>query len=262
MKPSIHPTAIVAQGAKIGDGSQIGPYAIIGEKVSLGKNVTIGSHAIIDGQTEMGDDCRVFPHAYIGGKSQDLKDFSEGGRLVIGKGNTFREFVTINTGTPEGGGVTTIGDRNFLMAYAHIAHDCRLGNNVVMANVATLAGHVTVEDFVGLGGLVAVHQFTTVGKHAFIGGGTMIPMDIPPFMKATHGKNPRAKLIGLNIIGLERRGFSPETVNALKRAYRIIFRSKKLLKDAVDEVRAEFGNVPDVTYLIDFIGRSKRGITR
>ncbi len=148
------------------------------------------------------------------------------------------------------------------MAYAHVAHDCHLGNNIVMANVATLAGHVTIEDFVSLGGLVAVHQFVKIGKHAFIGGGTMVPMDIAPFMKAVHSNSPRAGLIGLNTIGLERRGFTPETIDALKRAYRIIWRSKKLLKDALREVQEELGGVSEVTYLIDFIRRSERGITR
>jgi UDP-N-acetylglucosamine acyltransferase len=262
MKSTIHSTAIVSPGAELGRDVTIGPYAIVGERVRLGDNVTIGPHSIIDGDTTIGDGCVVYAHASIGGKSQDLKDKGDGGRLVVGKGCVFREFVTVNTGTPEGGGVTTLGDGNFLMAYAHVAHDCHVGNNVVMANVATLAGHVTIEDFVGLGGLVAVHQFVKIGRNAFIGGGTMVPMDIAPFMKATHGNNPRAKIIGLNSIGLERRGFTPETIDALRRAYRIIWRSKQLLKDAVGKVRAELGGVPEVAYLLDFIGSSGRGITR
>ncbi len=262
MKSTIHSTAIVSPGALIGDGVQIGPYAIVGERVRLGSNVTIGPHAVIDGDTTLGDDCVVYSHASIGSKSQDLKDTGTGGKLVIGKACVFREFVTVNTGTPEGGGVTSLGDRNFLMAYAHVAHDCHLGSNIVMANVATLAGHVTIEDFVGLGGLVAVHQFVRIGRNAFVGGGTMVPMDIAPFLKATHGDNPRARIIGLNTIGLTRRGFPPEVVDALRRAYRIVWRSKKLLKDALQEAQGELGDVPEVSYLLDFVRSSARGITR
>jgi UDP-N-acetylglucosamine acyltransferase len=262
MKSTIHSSAIVSPGAQLGDGVKIEPYAIVGERVRLGNNVTIGPHAVIDGDTTLGDDCVVYPHASIGLKSQDLKDKGSGGKLVIGKGCVFREFVTINTGTPDGGGLTSLGDGNFLMAYTHVAHDCHLGNNIVMANVATLAGHVTIEDFVGLGGLVAVHQFVKIGRNAFIGGGTVVPMDIAPFMKATHGDNPRARIIGLNAIGLERRGFTPETIDALRRAYRIIWRSKKLRKDALEQAEAELGDVPEVAYLLAFIRSSGRGITR
>jgi UDP-N-acetylglucosamine acyltransferase len=262
MKSTIHPTAIVSPGAQLGDGVCIGPYAIVGERVRLGDNVSIGSHTVIEGDTVLGDGCVVYPHACIGAKSQDLKDSGTGGKLVIGKACVFREFVTVNTGTPDGGGVTSLGDGNFLMAYVHVAHDCHLGSNIVMANVATLAGHVTIEDFVGLGGLVAVHQFVRIGRNAFIGGGTMIPMDIAPFMKATHGDNPRARIIGLNTIGLERRGFTPETIEALKRAYRIIWRSKKLRAEALEQAEAELGGVPEVDYLLDFIRSSTRGIAR
>jgi UDP-N-acetylglucosamine acyltransferase len=262
MKSTIHPTAVVSPGATVGDGARIGPYAIVGERVRLGNNVSIGSHAVIDGDTTLGDDCVVYPHACIGLKSQDLKDTGGGGKLVIGKACTFREFVTINAGTPDGGGVTTMGDRNFLMAYAHVAHDCHLGSNIVMANVATLAGHVTIEDFVGLGGLVAVHQFVKIGTNAFVGGGTMVPMDIAPYLKATHGDNPRAKIIGLNTIGLTRRGFPAATIDSIRKAYRIIWRSKRLLKDAIEEAQAELGDVPEVAYLLDFLRSSERGITR
>jgi UDP-N-acetylglucosamine acyltransferase len=262
MKSTIHPTAIVSPGAQLGDGVNVGPYAIVGERVRLGDNVTIGPHAVIDGDTVLGEGCVVYCHASIGAKSQDLKDTGAGGKLVIGKACVFREFVTINTGTPDGGGVTSMGDRNFLMAYTHVAHDCHLGNNIVMANVATLAGHVTIEDFVGLGGLVAVHQFVKIGRNVFVGGGTVVPMDIAPFMKATHGNNPRARIIGLNTIGLERRGFKPETIDAIRRAYRIIWRSKKLRAEALEQAQAELGGVPEVAYLIDFIRSSVRGITR
>lgn len=262
MKSTIHPTAVVAPGARLGDGVSIGPYAIIGERVRLGDNVSIGTHAVIDGDTVFGDDCVVYPHAYIGAKSQDLKDKGTGGKLVIGTGCVFREFSTVNTGTPDGGGVTTIGNNNFFMAYTHVAHDCHLGNNIVMANVATLAGHVTIEDFVGLGGLVAVHQFVRIGRNVFVGGGTVVPMDIAPFMKAAHGDSPRARIIGLNSIGLERRGFAPETIHALKRAHKIIWRSKLLRGEALRQAETELGDVPEVAYLLAFIRSSARGITR
>jgi UDP-N-acetylglucosamine acyltransferase len=262
MSNEIHETAVVSPGANIGNGVVIGPYSIVGEKVTLGDGVVISSHVTIDGDTSLGDDCRVFPYASIGSKSQDLKDMSEGGKLIIGKGNTFREFVTINSGTPEGGGLTQIGDNNFFMAYTHVAHDCRLGNFIVMANVATLAGHVNIEDHVILGGLVAVHQFVKIGKHAFIGGGTMVQMDIAPFMSATHGIGRGAKLMGPNTIGLERRGFETDAIKALKNAYKIIWRSKKMLEDALSEVESNFGDNEEVRYLIDFIRSSERGIAR
>ncbi len=262
MSNEIHKTAIVSPGASIGDGVVIGPYSIVGDKVTLAKGVVVSSHVTIDGDTSLGDDCRVFPYASIGSKSQDLKDKSEGGKLIIGKGNTFREFVTINSGTPEGGGLTQIGDNNFFMAYTHVAHDCRLGSFIVMANVATLAGHVTIEDHVILGGLIAVHQFVKIGKHAFIGGGTMVQMDIAPFMSATHDIGRGAKLMGPNTIGLERRGFDPDAIRALKSAYKIIWRSKKILKDALSEVEGKLGDSEDVRYLIEFIRSSERGIAR
>jgi UDP-N-acetylglucosamine acyltransferase len=262
MSNEVHETAVVSPGANIGNGVVIGPYSIVGEKVTLGDGVVISSHVTIDGDTSLGDDCRVFPYASIGSKSQDLKDMSEGGKLIIGKGNTFREFVTINSGTPEGGGLTQIGDNNFFMAYTHVAHDCRLGNFIVMANVATLAGHVNIEDHVILGGLVAVHQFVKIGKHAFIGGGTMVQMDIAPFMSATHGIGRGAKLMGPNTIGLERRGFETDAIKALKNAYKIIWRSKKMLEDALSEVESNFGDNEEVRYLIDFIRSSERGIAR
>lgn len=262
MSKEIHKTAIVSPGANLGDGVFIGPYSIVGEKVTLGKNVVLSSHVTIDGDTSLGDDCKVFPYASIGSKSQDLKDIGGGGKLIVGKGNTFREFVTMNSGTPDGGGVTQIGDNNFFMAYSHVAHDCRLGSFIVMANVATLAGHVTLEDHVILGGLVAVHQFVKIGKHAFIGGGTMVQMDIAPFMSVTHGIGRGAKLMGPNTIGLERRGFEPDVIKALKNAYKIIWRSKKMLEEALAEVESKFGDNEEVRYLIDFIRSSERGIAR
>jgi UDP-N-acetylglucosamine acyltransferase len=262
MAHDIHETAVVSPGAKLGDAVSIGPYSVVGEKVVLGNNVTIGSHAVVQGNTSIGDNSTIFQFASIGAKSQDLKDTTEGGELVIGAGNTFREFVTINSGTPDGGGVTTIGDGNFFMAYTHVAHDCHIGSYNIMSNNATLAGHVTLEEFVILGGFVAVHQFVKIGKHAFIGGGTLVQMDIAPFMSATHSQKRGAQLMGPNVIGLERRGFTDEAIQSLKKTYKIIWRSKKLLTNALAEVETEFGNVEEVRYLVDFIRSSERGIIR
>ena len=261
MPDDIHNTAIVGPNAVIGKGVKIGPYSIIGDSVKLGDNIVIGPHVVLDGDTTIGNNCHIHSFASIGAKSQDLKDIEGGGKLIIGSGNTFREFVTINCGTMEGGGLTTLGDNNFLMAYTHVAHDCQLGNNIVMGNVATLAGHVIVEDYVILGGLVAVHQFVRIGRHAFIGGGSLIPMDIAPFVKVA-GQESRGKLIGLNSIGLKRRGIELESINALKKAYKIIWRSKKMLEDALNEVDEELGGVEEVKHLVNFIRSSERGLTR
>ncbi len=262
MSQRIHETAIVSKDAAIGQEVEIGPYSIIGEGVTLKDNVKVGPHAVIEGDTVIGEGCRIFQFASIGSMSQDLKDTGGEGKLVVGSGNTFREFVTINCGTPDGGGMTTIGDNCFFMAYAHVAHDCRIGNFVVMANVATLAGHVTVEDFAGLGGLVAVHQFVKIGEHTFIGGGSMTSMDIAPYMKVSHGKGARAKVMGPNVIGLDRRGFTKESITAIKGAYKIIWRSNKMLNEALKEAEGEFGEVAEVKHLIDFIRSSERGLLR
>lgn len=262
MSAKIHDTAVVSKDAILGEGVEIGPYTIIGPGVELKDNIVVGPHAVIEGDTVIGEGCRIFQFASIGSMSQDLKDTGGSGKLRIGSGNRFREFVTINCGTPDGGGVTTIGDNCFFMAYAHVAHDCHIGNFVVMANVATLAGHVTVEDFVGLGGLVAVHQFVKIGSHTFVGGGSMTSMDIAPYMKVSHGKGARAKVMGPNTIGLERRGFSEESILAIKGAYRTIWRSNKILKDALKEVEGEFGEVEEVKHLVEFIRTSERGLLR
>ncbi len=262
MTQKIHETAIISKETEIGAGVEIGPYSIIGAGVTIKDNVKIGPHVVIEGETIVGEGCEIFQFASIGSMSQDLKDSDGGGKLIIGSGNKFREFVTVNLGTPDGGGVTVIGDNCFLMAYTHVAHDCQLGNGIVMANVATLAGHVTVEDFSIIGGLVAIHQFVRIGKYTFIGGGSMTAMDIAPYMKVTHGTGARAKIMGPNSIGLERRGFSEMAISSIKKAHKIIWRSKKMLKEALKEVEDEFGDVEEVKYLVDFIRSSERGILR
>ena len=263
MKKAIHETAIVSPGAKLGDEVIIGPYSVVGENVTIGGNVELGSHVVLGGETSIGDGCKIFPFVSLGMRSQDLKDISTTGKLIIGKNTIIREYVTMNTGTPNGGGVTSVGNNCMFMAYTHVAHDCHVGSDVIMSNVATLAGHVTVGDFVIIGGLAAVHQFVRIGSHSFIGGGTMVQMDIAPFMSASFTEGHRgAKLIGPNAIGLERRGFSPETIANIKKAYKIIWRSKKLLEAALSEVENELGRSDEIRFLVEFIRASKRGIAR
>lgn len=255
----IHPTAIVHPKAEIDDDVAIGPYSVIGEHVRIGRGCSIAPHVVIDGRTEIGDGCRVFPFASIGSIPQDLKFKGEETRLLIGKRNTIRESVTINRGTGPGGGLTQIGDDNLIMAYAHVAHDCRVGNHVILANAATLAGHIQIEDFAIVGGLAGIHQFVRVGAYSMIGGASAVPLDIPPFVSAAGN---RAKLFGLNLLGLKRHQFSEDRVAALKKAYRIIFRSKLNLKDALAQVRNEIGTSEDVQRLVAFLEASERGFTR
>lgn len=256
----IHPTAIIHNGAEIGEGTVIGPYSIIGPEVKLGKDNRIGSHVVIDGKTRIGDNNIIFPFASIGLPPQDLSYRGEPTEVIIGNGNTIREGVTIHRGTMRGTGITRIGDHNYLMAYSHVAHDCKIGNHVIMANYAALAGHVVIDDFAVLGGLVGVHQFVRIGKYAFIGGMTGISMDVPPF---TIAAGDRAKLYGLNIVGLKRAGFSQETISALKKAFKILFRSAFTLQKAIEKIRSEMIPTREVEELILFLeAPSRRGITR
>lgn len=259
MTQHIHPSAIVHPDAKIADGVSIGAYSIIGADVEIGPDCQIGPHVVIEGVTRLGSANRVFQFASVGAAPQDLGYADEPTRLEIGDHNIIREFVTLNRGTTKESWVTRIGHHNLFMAYAHVAHDCQVGNHVVMANAATLAGHVTIEDYAILGGLSAVHQFARVGAHAILGGGTMAPMDIPPFVMAAGN---HAQLHGLNTRGLERRGFSGEDLRQLKRAYRALFRGKSKLEDGVASIRAQNLDSPHVEYLINFISQSKRGLTR
>lgn len=255
----IHPTAIVSPQAQVDDGVSIGPYAVVGDNVVIGPGTRIGPHAVIDPFVEIGPECQIFQFASVGAVPQSLKFKGEETWTKIGSRCIIREFVTINRGTADGGGVTHIGDDCLLMAYAHIAHDCILGNNVVMANNATLAGHVTIGNHATVGGLSAIHQFVRVGDYAFLGGKSVVVKDITPYVLAS---GDRAALHGLNQVGLKRQGFSPETLKQLKKTYRLIFRIGLTLNEAIERVMAEVEPIPEVTAFIEFIKSSERGITR
>ncbi len=260
MNSAIAETAIISADAAIAHDAVIGPYAVIGPHVTIGAGTIIGPHVRIEGPTTIGERNRFVGQASIGTEPQDLKFKGERTELRIGNDNTFREFVTINRGTVGGGGITTIGSHNFFMAYSHVAHDCKIGDHTIFANNATLAGHVDVGDYTTIGAFSAVHQFCRVGDHAFIGGGSICTQDVLPFVK-TVGNRP-AKTYGVNTIGLERKGFQKETVEALQRAYRILTRSKLRLQDALDKIEAELGFHSEVRYFTEFIRESKRGVIR
>jgi len=255
----IHPTAIIDSKADIGSNVEVGPYSIIGANVHIGSGTVIGPHVVIQPHVEIGPDCHIFQYASIGAVPQALKFQGEETYVKIGRGTVIREFATVNRGTGFGGEITEVGEENFLMAYVHIAHDCKTGRNVILANNATLAGHIVIEDFVTVGGLVAIHQFVRIGNYAYIGGKSAVVKDIPPYVIAA---GDRAKLHGLNSVGLKRHGFSQETLSSLKKAYRIIFRIGLTLNEAIERVKAEVEQVPEVNDLIQFIKSSERGITR
>jgi UDP-N-acetylglucosamine acyltransferase len=256
----IHPTAVVSPDANISEGVEIGPYTIIGPDVNIGKNTIVGPHVVIDAHTDIGEGCRIFQFASIGAVPQDLKFRGEKTRVIIGNNNTIREFATIHQATSADIGVTMIGDRNLLMAYTHVAHNCKLGNNVILSNAVNLAGHIHIEDFAIIGGMSGVHQFTRIGAHAFIGGASGVTKDVPPFILVS---GSYAKPYGLNMVGLKRRGFKEETIKALKEAYKLIFRSSLLLATAIEKVKNEVEDFPEVRDLVDFIEhRSTRGICR
>lgn len=257
----IHPTAVVGEGARIADDVEIGPYAIIGPHVCIGKGTKVGPHAVIDGWTTIGEGNVIFHHASVGAIPQDLKYRGEETYLRIGDRNIIREFATLHLGTVTGDGETTVGSDNLFMAYSHVAHDCHIGNGVVMANAATLAGHVTVQDYVVLGGLCAVHQFVRIGAYAMIGGGTLVANDIPPFVIAT-GEGRDTRLRGLNLVGLKRRGFSDETISLLKKAYRILSPGKNTLQGALEKLRTELEQSPEIERIVTFIETSQRGVCR
>lgn len=255
----IHSTAIIHPAARIGQDVQIGPYAVIGEYVVIGDRTTIGPHTVIEGRTQIGCDNQIFQFASVGAIPQDLKYRGEETTLRIGDRNIVREFVTLHLGTTEGGGETVIGNNNLFMAYCHVAHDCHVGNHVIMANGSTLAGHVEVQDYAILGGLSAIHQFTRVGAHVMISGGAMVNQDVPPY---TIAQGDRARTVGLNLVGLKRRGFSEETIAAVKAAYRMVFRSGLRLEEALKKILDESGKVPEVVAFVEFIRNSQRGIAR
>lgn len=248
--PRIHPTAIVAPGADLAEDVVIGPYCVVGGDVRLGPRVSLRAHAVVDGHTRIGEGTRIFPFASIGLEPQDLKYRGEQSELVIGCHNTIREYVTMNPGTESGGMVTRVGDNCLFMVGAHVAHDCQIGDHVVMANNATLAGHVAIEDYAVLGGLSAVHQFVRIGKHAMIGGMSGVERDVIPYGQVM---GDRARLCGLNIIGMQRRGFSREDIQGLRNAYQFLFSVDGTLSDRVNETAERFSGIGPVDDIIEFI---------
>ncbi|MEE4270697.1 MAG: acyl-ACP--UDP-N-acetylglucosamine O-acyltransferase [Thermoanaerobaculales bacterium] len=258
MNTTIHPAAIVDPAAKLADDVVVEAYAIVDAHVQIGPGCVVGPYCRLTGWTVIGAGNRFESHCSIGAPPQDLKYDGEETHLEIGVGNTFREFVTIHRGTPGGGGVTTIGDSSLFMAYAHVAHDCRVGSNTIFANAATLAGHVEVGDHATVGALSAVHQFSRVGPYAFLGGFTGANRDCLPFMNTT-GNRP-AKCYGPNTIGLERKGFSEESRTALKRLWRLLRHSKMTTSEALARAREELAGQPEVDLVIDFIESSDRGV--
>ncbi len=259
MATEVHATAIVDKGASLDEGVSIGPFCIIGGGAKIGRGTKLQSNIVIEGRTEIGENCTVYPFTSIGFPPQDIKYKGEDTAVAIGSNNTIREYVTIHRASVGGQSVTTIGNNNLILAYVHIAHDCRIGDNTVLVNLATLAGHVVVEDYAYVGGMVAIHQFTRIGTHAMIGGFSGISQDIPPYTMAS---GARAKLFGLNTVGLKRRGFSDTTLAELKKAYKILFREKWTLRDAIKKVQEELPYTDEIKNLIEFIEKNKRGICR
>jgi len=260
---SIHPTAIVAKGAVVPESCTVGPYCTIGEDVVLGERCELVSHVVLDGHLTMGNDNRIFSFACLGIAPQDLKYKGEPTQLVMGNKNDIREYVTISRGTSGGGGVTRIGSDCLIMAYTHIGHDSIIGNGCILANAATLAGHVTIEDYATVGALNPVHQFCTIGRYAYVGGGTTITQDVLPYSLTSIERNNRA--YGINKVGLERKGFTPEELKQLRAAYKLLQSSKLNTSDALSAIRekvasGEFGE--KVAYLADFIARSERGVIK
>jgi UDP-N-acetylglucosamine acyltransferase len=256
---NVHPTAIVDLRAELDSSVEVGPYCLLGAGVKIGKESKIHSHAVIQGRTTLGEGNEVFPFATIGSIPQDLKYKGEPSELLIGNRNTIREYVSLNPGTAGGGMVTRVGDRNLLMMYCHIAHDCIIGNHNVIANGATLGGHVVIEDFVIVGGLVGIHQFVKIGTGAILGAGSMVSKDVPPYCNAT---GDRARLRGLNLEGLKRRGFQKSVIEAIHKAYRIAFQSRLKTDDALKKIRQEMAAIPEVERFVSFIANSQRGVCR
>lgn len=256
---SIHPTAIVHPAARLAEGVQVGPYSIIGEHVEIGEGTTVGPHVVIEGHTRIGRNNRIFQFCSLGSEPQDKKYANEPTRLEIGDGNTIREFCSFSTGTIQDGGLTKVGNGNWIMAYVHVAHDCSVGDNTIFANNATLAGHVTVGDWAILGGFTGVHQFVRVGAHSFCGVGTVLLQDLPPFV--TVSGNP-ASPHGINSEGLKRRGYSAEGIAAIKRAYKTLYRSGLTLDEARRQIAEAAASAPELQQFSDFIADSGRGIVR
>ena len=256
MSTTIHPTAVVSPRARLGQNVSVGPYAVIEDDVTIGDGTSIGSHALVSNGSRLGRDCRIHYSAAVGGPPQDLKYKGEPTTLEIGDRTTVREFVTLNRGTTSSG-KTTIGSDCLLMAYSHVAHDCRVGDNVIIANCSALAGHVTIEDWVIVGGLTPIHQFVRIGSHSMVGGGVRVPKDVPPYILASHSP---VIFEGLNVVGLRRRGFSPATIELIEKAYRILYRSNLNVSQAVARITQELERIPEINALLEFIASSKRGI--
>jgi UDP-N-acetylglucosamine acyltransferase len=255
----IHPTAIVDSRAELDSQVEVGPFCVIGAGVKVGKGTKIHSHVAVQGRTTLGESNSVFPFATVGSVPQDLKYQGEPSELVIGNRNIIREYVSLNPGTTGGGMVTRVGDQNLLMMYCHIAHDCNVGSRNVIANGATLGGHVVIEDFVIVGGLVGIHQFVRIGTSAILGAGSMVSKDVPPYCNAT---GDRARLRGLNLEGLRRRGFDKAVIETLRKAYRIAFNSKLRTDDALRRIRRELPATPELECFVSFIAQSQRGVCR
>ena len=255
--PEIHPTAIVDPGAELAENVRVGPYCVIGGHVRIGRDTEIRSHVVIEGHTQLGERNKIFPFVSIGSPPQDVGYRGEDTRVVVGDGNLIKEFVTINRATTKQDWVTVVGDENFLMAYAHVAHDCRLGHRIIMSNAATLGGHTEIGDHAILGGLAATHQFVRIGAYAFVGGKSGVDRDVPPFMMIA---GERAKLYGVNRRGLRRHGFSQEVIDGLKKAYRIIWREERPLGEALVKAREQIPSFPELEILLGFFEGSKRGV--
>jgi UDP-N-acetylglucosamine acyltransferase len=255
----IHKTALIDRQAEIDSDVEIGPYSVIGAGVRIGQQTRVASHVVIEGRTSVGQGNTIYQFATIGSRPQDLKYRGEASELIVGNHNTIREYVSLNPGTAGGGMVTRVGDHNLLMMHCHIAHDCLIGSHNIIANGATLGGHVMVQDYVIVGGLVGIHQFARIGSGSILGAGSMVSKDVPPFCNAT---GDRARLRGLNLEGLKRRGFTTTAIDALKKAYRIIFQSKLKTKDALEKVRREVLPTAEIDILLAFIAQSQRGICR
>ncbi|HET9754390.1 MAG TPA: acyl-ACP--UDP-N-acetylglucosamine O-acyltransferase [Myxococcales bacterium] len=256
---AIHPTAVVDRHAELDGSVEVGPFAVIGPKVKIGARTRVGPHAVIEGDTTIGEGNVIFQFAALGAIPQDLKYAGEPTRLEIGNANQIREFATVHIGTAGGGGVTRIGDRCLLMANSHVAHDVQLGNDCILANSVALAGHVSVEDHVIFGGLAAVHQFTRIGRLAFVSGGAMVTQDVPPYLTV---QGDRAEVVGINTVGLTRAHFDEHAQARVKGAFKIVFRSKMGLREAIAHVKAEYGGNPEIDHLVAFLEGTQRGIAR
>lgn len=256
----IHPSSVVDPSAVVPESCKIGPLCVVGPNVELGENCELVSHVALQGPTKIGHNTRIFPFASLGMGPQDLSFKGEPTRLEIGDNNDIREYVTIHRGTTKGGGVTRLGSNCLIMAYAHIAHDCQIGDNVIMANAATLAGHVTVEDWAVVGALCPVHQFVRVGTHSYIGGGTTITQDVLPYSKTVASRDVSA--YGMNTIGLRRRGFSADRIKRLHHAYKVLLASKLNTSQAIERLKSEGDQGPDVAMLVAWIEKSERGIIK